>query len=1498
VYLFLGVVVFVIVLIGFSETSWFKGILRDTIVDAADSALYAKLSIDRIDGNLFSGWALRGVRLRDEHGTIASIDAVLLRYELLGLMWKRITVKELTLSKPEIFITRAAGRDWNIDRMLRPSEDTDTSASTFDWRIVVENLRIVDGRFVRYDSSLAGEVPRTRLDAQRMDMREINLALRADIRPNDKRVSFNQLRASNALGDVSLVNLSGDIDIRPDGVAVQGLSLQTERSAIILTAAVDSVDVLGGFDTETMADWPMAVRARAPMVDARDLRYFLSSLDFMDGVARVELSAKGSLRRLQVRTVGIEAYDSRIAFSGELRDILEGTDMWMDVRATEARIVGADAMRLLPGIPMLDVRGLGTANFGTLRYTGKPLVFEAEMDVRTDAGSVAGTVQFDFSGEEFLYDGGFTSRGVDLSRVLLQPALSSSITAQGSIKGRGTTLGSMAAVMSLRVDSSRYQGVRISRLSGDVTVRPDSMDVDVRLESSAGELTVDGGMSFLPDSITGFRVESRAKALNLAPLLADEEMRSDLSFHLRAQGDGVDLSRASLDIAVAVEPSRFADIALERDTFRVVLQQQDASKELLLLESQYADARIEGSFDLPRFLGWAGEQSDSLMANLARYGLRSDTLSTGGDATHTAQRGNGRSQRIRAAQPPISLDTAAFMNATYAITLKHPERIARYFDASTFIIRGTYSGSIAGGRNGFDISGQLRVSDFYYIDSVRSWLAAGMRFNYDIHDLRLDAPLDHVSLRAVASASDVSVNGLRLRRIEAMLQWADKQPRLRLRGGLDTLAEVALDAEGTLEDGALAIRMPQLDVSWRGERFRNTGDVRVRIDSSGYDIESMALVHDRARLSVEGRRSHEGVNDFSMYVDSIAVGTLEFAATGDPVALRGESFTGTSFIEANVRGTDDDPRIAAAVYVDNLGYKGSAFGELNMEARYEAQRLELYSELEYQDGDGTAEKVFFLSGTIPVAFGADSSRIAAGATANLRAQMRDFPLALLEEFIGLFSPLQGTINADVSITGTAATPSFDGYIHVSDARGRFLFNNMDYLFGIKVEAEKQDIRIADAWIANDPADWTDGRITATGTITTREFAIANFDLAMRGRLKVLRGASRAATRSLYGDLYISTGSEDLTYRGRLDRSLLVGAVVVENGALVFPLETESSVVSDYRDITYVVVDDTTTQLTSSLSGGRGLRPGMLPAAEAALPERSVLDGLTFDMTISTSGRLRVEIPFSVLQEELNATLSFDALKVNNWGGQNKFVGEVKLEDESWLVFFGKRLTASGLLRFTRDPQNPDLDLKAIYSDYYTDPRTDVRRKIFVTIYVTGTKNKPELRYDMRWDDADGPPVSSGGDIESDAFSFVALGVFAKDLSSTEGGRNVLGDRTPQLANALLSPLASSAATQFVEKAGLRDIIKRVDFSDLSTQDRRVKLTSEIGQSIISYDGKINNLESSNVSIDFPLSRMLGIPWVNLVIQISRKTIDQTLQSGTQAQEYSIYELRILQRFSF
>jgi hypothetical protein len=298
-----------------------------------------------------------------------------------------------------------------------------------------------------------------------------------------------------------------------------------------------------------------------------------------------------------------------------------------------------------------------------------------------------------------------------------------------------------------------------------------------------------------------------------------------------------------------------------------------------------------------------------------------------------------------------------------------------------------------------------------------------------------------------------------------------------------------------------------------------------------------------------------------------------------------------------------------------------------------------------------------------------------------------------------------------------------------------------------------------------------------------------------------------------------------------------------------------------------------------------------------MPERSVLDGLAYDLTLNTTGRLQLEIPFSVLQEELNAQLIVNNLKVNNFGGV-KFVGEVTLGPDSYFIFLGKRMTASGSIRFTRDPQNPDLDLTAVYSDYYIDPRTQVRRQVFVTVRITGTKNKMELGYDLRWDEPNGESVASASDVKSDVVSFLVLGVFTKDVSGTEGDRSSLVEKSPEVLNQIASSLASSAATEFLSRAGLQEYIKRVDIAGLGTQESRVKLTSEIGRAIITYDGKINDLESSNMSVDFPLSRVLGIPWTNLMVQISRKTLNESYESSAQSQQYSVWELKILQRFAF
>lgn len=1511
----IALVVLLAALIGFSETGTFRSMLRDFIVDAADSSLNAHLTIETIEGNLFAGWKLSGVKLADADGTVAEIESIVLRYDIFSAPWKRITIKELTLNAPRISITKAEGRDWNINTLVRPTEE-DSTSTPFDWVIVAENIRIIDGRLLVYDSTQTGPFRRDRLDTQHMLLEKLNLALSATITPDEKLLSLNQGSWFNALGDVSMLNLSGDVALREDAASVNGLSVQTDRSAFIISVSVEGADLFGELDTEVLRSMRMKVGLDAPMVDVHDLQFFFSSLDFLGSNGSLELEAEGTLDELNIKHLQIDELESSLVFSGTLRNILDGSKMYIDVASKNTVIKGTDVPLILPGFPLMDVSGLGTAHFTKLSFRGQPLLFDAELDVESDAGAAAGKITLDVTGDRLVYDGELRTRGIDMSKALNNPLLRSDINVHATLKGSGTRLGSITAVLKLQADSTRFQRYLANSLTMSVDVRSDSLSFEVSSALGHSALRADGSMSFLTDSVTGFRIAAEAQKLDLAKVLDDDAFSSDLTFALKANGDGIDLSTVSGAVEVVFSQSRLKNIQIDPDTFRLQMRQLAGQPELLLLESQYADARLVGQFDLPRFGTYISRQLDSLDAAISAYAFRPDSSHTDLPGQmrgrRSASRGEGnslapwnsvsrKSVRIDRVAP---VDTTDFMDVQYSLTLKKPDRIARYFDASTFLVRGTWTGKVVGGMNGFDVGGEIALSDFYYVDSVRTWLAAGVRCTYDLRNLRLEKTLEQLAMSLRFSATDMNVGGLRLSRTQVQLDWRDSAPSLRVRSMIDTLAQIDVQSSAQYADHILDITTPRLQVIYRGNTWENRKDINIRLDSTGIAVRQFDLGHDGMQFSLSGKRSPEGKNNFTVYADSIDIATLEYLLTGDAAALNGESFSGIGFVEANISGNDSAPLLAADVYVDSLGYRGAHFGEMSVEARYNNQKLEAYSELTYETQEGKNEKVFFVSGSIPISisFG-EEQKISKESSANLRLQMREFPLALIEEFLGLFSPLSGTANGDITVTGTAGDPSFNGILTVSDGHGRFVYNNMEYDLGLRIEAVDQDIRIVDLSVENIASDWEDGRMTATGTISTEAFSIGEFNLSVNGRLKVLKFASRSAMRALYGDLYVSTGSPELTYSGRLDRSKLLGEIIVEQGNLIFPLEESAGAVNKYADITYITVDDTTQQRITSLSAGRfaGLSGSNSSGdGEAHVPERSVLAGLSYDLTMRTTGRLRLEIPFSVLQEELNAQLDVNNLKVNNWGGKGiKFVGEVTLGQDSYYIFFGKRMTASGSLRFTRDPQNPDLDLTAIYSDTYVDPRTQVSRRVYITLRITGTKKVPQLAYDMRWDEPNGESITSAGDVQSDAFSFILFGIFTKDIGGSDGRRNSLVEKSPELiSQQITSSLASSAATQFLSRVGLDNYIKRVDFAGLGSQDTRVKLTSEIGRAIITYDGKINDLQSSNWSVDFPLSRVLGIPWTNLLVQISRKTLNESYESTTQSQQSSVWELKILQRFTF
>jgi hypothetical protein len=459
-------------------------------------------------------------------------------------------------------------------------------------------------------------------------------------------------------------------------------------------------------------------------------------------------------------------------------------------------------------------------------------------------------------------------------------------------------------------------------------------------------------------------------------------------------------------------------------------------------------------------------------------------------------------------------------------------------------------------------------------------------------------------------------------------------------------------------------------------------------------------------------------------------------------------------------------------------------------------------------------------------------------------------------------------------------------------------NNMLYKLDLRVHPEGRTIRIDTLLMKNDPADWSSGAILGKGEIVTKGFAVENFNLLLNGKLKVLKRASRKSVKMVYGDLYASLGAGGLSASGVNSSISVAGDIIIEKGDLIFAMQDETLEASRNSNIQYIVVDDTSKAKKSSLTSGSRLGAGSLQGVSLEAEADTVSDkssgllatNLSYDLKVATSGQLAVTMPFSsISQEELIARLRTDELRVSNASGFGACIGSVSLEGDSYLMFLGKRFKASGDLSFNGQIDNPDLDLRAVYSDIYSSRESNTRRKVYVIVTIKGNKAKPDLKFDMRWDSEDGEQIAGGSDSQSDAFSFILFGSFTGDLSGTERGKVL--DQAQNLSNALTSSMVSAAASEFITRVGLQDVIKRIDIGGLGTQEAHIKVPIEIGRFVLVYDGKINSPGNSELVLEIPIG-------YGLIMATTVKTIDSSTDLNTNPSGSTTYEAKLLYRISF
>jgi uncharacterized protein involved in outer membrane biogenesis len=118
-----GVVLIVILLLafGFTQTSTFRSWFKDFITEQVNSSTNGTLSIEKLDGTIFTTLILSNTVYTIEKDTLFSAESIELKVSTLRVLLKTIYLRQLEIDNAKISLLKDENGELNISKITSPS---------------------------------------------------------------------------------------------------------------------------------------------------------------------------------------------------------------------------------------------------------------------------------------------------------------------------------------------------------------------------------------------------------------------------------------------------------------------------------------------------------------------------------------------------------------------------------------------------------------------------------------------------------------------------------------------------------------------------------------------------------------------------------------------------------------------------------------------------------------------------------------------------------------------------------------------------------------------------------------------------------------------------------------------------------------------------------------------------------------------------------------------------------------------------------------------------------------------------------------------------------------------------------------------------------------------------------------------------------------------------------------------------------------------------------
>src|SRR4051812_27874556 len=144
-------------------------VLYQTLKALGGAIQGGKLTVARVDGNLFEGAKLYGISLVDEQGRAFILaDSAYAKYDVRTLLAPRIEIDSLTMYRPRIWVFKLPGDTlWNYQQIFRDTTVRDTTRPRLERSTGLAFVRMVNGT-VRVETPFRADTALPAREQQRL----------------------------------------------------------------------------------------------------------------------------------------------------------------------------------------------------------------------------------------------------------------------------------------------------------------------------------------------------------------------------------------------------------------------------------------------------------------------------------------------------------------------------------------------------------------------------------------------------------------------------------------------------------------------------------------------------------------------------------------------------------------------------------------------------------------------------------------------------------------------------------------------------------------------------------------------------------------------------------------------------------------------------------------------------------------------------------------------------------------------------------------------------------------------------------------------------------------------------------------------------------------------------------------------------------------------------------------------------------------------------------